>query len=202
MKSICFEGIECEDIIMHLARLFWLLGFDIAIIDDAGSYSFSEIPLYRSVETIRDCDLLLINNSSGGRRNEGDVHVLVTDMKPQTARELERKRKTEDVGYAFVVFRDPYGNENMGDYLMNLLKLKLEYICLKENKKDFAVRCCLQEGINYRLKNLSSGMRKGLIRMASRISELPAAEIGKAVRREKRWGRSSNSYRDPKAVAM
>ncbi len=179
-----------------------LLGLKTSILDESGSYSFSEIPLYGTREAVRDSDLLLINNASGIGKCSGDLYVLVTDMKPGTARRLEKKRRAEKNVYALVVMRDSYGNEKTGDYLMNLLKLKLEYICLKENKRDFAVRCCLQEGINYRLANLSKGMRKGISLIASVISGVSASEIGKAVRREKRWGRSSNSDRALKAEAM
>ena len=78
---------------------------------------------------------------------------------------------------------------------MNLLKLRCPLIMIRERDEDFAVRCCLQEGIRYRLKGLGKEMLKGLFEAAKEVAAVSDKDLKKALRREGRWERSLNSDR-------
>ncbi len=180
MKSICFEGIDCEDLIMHLAKLLVLSGRDAVIADENGSYSYSEIPVIRGTVPEGFEGTVLRN---GGDEEKG-LKCLVTDLQPLNARRLEKKA-AKNSPYDLVIIRDMRGDEKDGDYIMNLLKIRGRWIGIRENEKDRAVRCCLQEGIGYRLGKLSKGMLKGITEAASILTDLSAREARKAVGREK-----------------
>ncbi|MBQ7636782.1 MAG: hypothetical protein IJS80_05690 [Lachnospiraceae bacterium] len=194
MKCICFDGVECEDIVMHFAKLLKLSGIDVAINDTVRSYSFSNIPLIREEEIKDHPGVLLINGMIKAKKSSGDINCLVTDIFPATARRFERDLRQMGCNvYDLVLIRDICGKEKAGDYIMNLLKIRGSRICLRESVKDTAVRCCLQEGIQYRLKNLSPGMRKGLMDLGEEIMGLNRREMKKAMGKEKKWARSLSS---------
>jgi hypothetical protein len=197
MKSIFFSGTPCEDLIMHLARLLNLTGNDTAIIDEEGNYPFSEIPIVNPEETLGHSGFLLINGVQDTKGAEtADHRVLVTDLQPVNARKLRKfTHREKEWDWDLVIIRDPHGNERAGKYIMNLLKLRCPLIMIRERDEDFAVRCCLQEGIRYRLKGLGKEMLKGLFEAAKEVAAVSDRDLKKALRREGRWERSLNSDR-------
>ncbi len=186
MKSIGFEGIACEDIIMHLAKFFELCGIEAAIEDNEGSYSYSEIPVVQNMNETCFNGLLLVN----GANRSCDMTCLVTDVMPLNARRLAgRVGNGRGTDYDLVIVRDGCGMAKGGEYIMNLLKLRCAYVCLRENEKDLSVRCCLQEGMRYRLKDLSPGMRKGIVSAGCILLKIPENAGKKALGKEGKWGR-------------
>ncbi len=190
MKSVYFQGIECEDLIMHLAKLAILSGIDTLIADEEGNCSLSEVPLVRNAEVPDFDGLLLVRDRNYAGKKGHDLICLVTDVMPANARKLGREIGVEP---DIVIVLDGCGNEKNGEHIMNLLKVRCRQVYIRENERDLAVRACLQEGIRYRLKDLSKGMRKGVICMGSEILGLDPAAVRRLIGKEKRWERSLNS---------
>ncbi|MCR5584175.1 MAG: hypothetical protein K6F63_01920 [Lachnospiraceae bacterium] len=195
MKSIFFSGTACEDLIMHMAKLLAITGNETAISDEDGNYSFSEIPIVDREETSDHPGFLLINGvRKPEEAKEADYRILVTDLQPCNARRLRKITDKETVrDWDMVILRDPHKNERAGKYIMNLLKLRCPLIMIRESDEDFALRCCMQEGIRYRLKGLGKEMLKGLFEAAKEIAALSDRDLKRALRRERRWERSLNS---------
>ena len=197
MKKLIFNGIGCEDIILHLAKILLLTGTESIIYDDDLNYSYAEVPVVRSLD-LPDVDGMLFVNGTGGNLR-GDVNILVTDLQPANARRFEKRKYTFGNGdYDLVIIRDMTGNDKNGEHIINLLKSRAKWVGVRENERDKSIRYCLQEGIRYRLRDLSRGMKKGLIEITEVLTGLSEKECKKAFGKEKRWGGSLNSGRDRK----
>ncbi len=186
MKSISFNGIACEDIVMHLAKLLTLSGVDTVIVDENDNYSFSEIPVIDKIEDTNFHGVFLIN---GGKEKppakNTDIKILVTDVQPVNARALRRMFWNDE--FDIVIVRNVIGNAKVGAYILNIMNLKSKLICIEEKDKDLEIRCCLQEGMRYRLKSLGKGMISAVAVLACEVTGMSAKEARKALRKERKW---------------
>ena len=191
MISVFFSGIGCEDIIMHLAKLLSAAGKETAISDEEGSYSYSQIPVIG--REFKESPGYLLVNGAGRRDKDGayDLRILVTDLQPLNARKWgNSKAGTEAGDWNAVIVRDRRKDRKAADYIMNLLKLRCSMTFITESIEDCEIRCCLQEGIRYRLKDLGESMLTGLCETAEIITGSPAKSYKKSIGREKKWERS------------
>ncbi len=191
MKSICFEGSECDDILMHLGKALMLMGTDTVILDEEGNFPYSTIPVIRDKGILSHDGLLLINGGNGIGRYEADLKCLVTDNMPANARRLEKLLCHEGSSdHDLLIIRDRCGNKRTGEYIANLLKWEKDWVYIRESVGDSRIRCCIQEGIDYRLKDLSDGMKKGIEETAHELLGVSGSDFRRAMGRKKKWGRS------------
>ncbi len=167
------------------------MGKDVIILDGEGNFPYSIIPVVRN-GGIADFDgLLLINGGRDIGRYDADIDCLVTDNMPANARKLEKLLADRaDRKYDLLIIRDRCGNKRTGEYIANLLNRRSDWVYIRESCSDSRIRCCIQEGIGYRLGKLSAGMKKGISEVACRILGTSETECKRAMEREKKWGRS------------
>ncbi len=198
MKSIIFEGAEAEDIIMHFAKYLESCGLESIICDRDGSYPSSVIPVIRQDQKEGD-GVLLINGHNGTEEIKSDMRCLVTDIFPAGIRRLKKRLdETLKSSYDLAIIRDNCHTEKNAEYIMNLLGLSCDYVYIRETKRDRKIRCCLQEGIGYRLGSLGKSMICGITALGKILLEIDPKAGKKAVGRERKWENSWYSDRDAK----
>lgn len=209
LKSIGFIGYECEDIILHLAKLLSYQGKKVTIIDRSEQAAIfgivgmllehkemeEQIPEYylgelkitsNQTEADLDSDVLLFYfgyQLDECRREQCDGVFLVTDEVLFHARLLNKAKDICEKRWLLV--RNGIDLKYDISYLEQIVgDLSVTSLYVPFCEIDWKRRCYLSIDRSYHIEELSSGMKNALVEMLSLLQlQFTKAEIKRAIKK-------------------
>ncbi len=188
MREIGFAGIGAEDIIMHMVHIMEQMGLSVSVSNK------TDLPacdiLYAEENEKEGLDYCIYEDDIASHEfMSRDIKCIVTDIQPLNARKIRKKLKNIKMGSEpLVVIRDITGHCKRKNYISGILGIKNEPVVIYEKKKDFCVRCLLQEGLKYKIKNLSHGMVAGVVETMLRMGIVQSEDLKNTKRRNRiKW---------------
>lgn len=184
MKSIGISGIKSEDIIMHMAHVMEEFGLNVCVSNKNGDFMSGDIP-FSEEGMVNDFDYCLYpDDLRENKFRTRDKKIIVTDILPYNARKI--RKEISDCGIftdVLLVIRDITGQNSGKNYICDLIGIKGEPIIIHETKEDIFVRCRIEEGMKYKIKDLSRGMTAGITEILLRLGVITLNDIKNSGRR-------------------
>lgn len=177
MQSIGISGIKSEDIIMHMAHVMEVFGLNVCISNKNCDFGSGDIPFLEE-GMCGDFDYCLYpDDLTDADFRTRDIRCIVTDILPFNARKIRKEISGGCESDALLIIRDITGQKNGKKYICDLTGIKGKPVIIYETKNDIFTRCRIEEGMKYKIKDLSSGMIAGITEILLRLGTITEKDI-------------------------